>query len=975
MRKNFKKIKKALCLNFSALILSNTFAPFAYAENNFFQQANEDDVKILKKYFTTGQSNDFLPMNLLTKDFSLNKYEILLMSELIKQDIEKRVRNVNEKNEALKDLIDLQNKYKDEYKELFNRIPDEIIEESNNIVDANKFANVPNQDNIQDYINMLNQNVSPSYGDNFIDETKQNIENSSSPEELVDNMSLINIRRKPSKEQGVSIQVNTKNPRTEFEALEDLSKIQIVGDVERPMPSTFDESEKDALRDLVRLEAERSIAKSKRFFISAIHNLYYVDEAGEGNIPLDKNKTDDSGNYYVPSVTNQHQIEESIDVGLGFRIHKAIDMIVGLVAKNENGIIFGSGTKWEFGNVMFKFHPERLSGLEIERLHAEGIDIQDGGRFIGKSLGHGVSIGTDTKTGDLSARINGSGTALNYSKEDGVSLAGTSGKYFLGFGKLSLNLSSYTLQLSDCKAIEVGYNDKDNSFLLLYGKPNSRQEGYEIKDSNGVVKDFSRGTYDRYLYAMQYVARSFLPNMEIAFNFAKATDKGAAFTDPRDASPSNTSVYSVAIQSKRMQNTSYSGEFAHSKVTTINSKTGETTNKSGNADYLDISHNFSDRLTGNFHFINIDGTFDSSSLVEDKTGENLLTTNQGDGVPDYLYEVGQRGMDVTLDYVFPESNASISFGYSRYSKTTEFDKIKNRFNKKTNVFLGISKTWNFENGTLSAQQRFEYNNVSKNDYAQKISDTTLSYQGEPWENGEVVSDFQKIIDNADGNQTRFDLTVAHNFYPLERVSIKPQVEYQYKKGEKGLNKDSKEIDATILINSLTVGYELVPDELRVNLLISKEKYNIISSEIDEATKEKVDGEKRDVFGTGIGLVWEPKKIDGLSLGISYRKDKVHYYTPVDDISSQDIWQITASYDKAISDTVRASIAYDYKNARDKAKPIYDAITRTVEIDINANINENQVISLRHSYESEYKPLNPEANHKTHTTVLSMKNKF
>ena len=976
-RKNTETlIKKILCLSSSAFILSNSFAPFVYAESNLFQQANDEDIKILKNYFTTGQSNVFLPMNLLEKDFSLNKYEVLLMSELIKQDIEKRVKNENEKNEALRDLVDLQNKYKEEYKELFNHIPSNIIEESNNIVDSDKFVNFPSQDaSIQDYINMINQNTSPPSGDDFIDKTKKNIENSNSPEELADNMSLINIRKNPSSDANISIKVNSKNPRTEFESLEDLSKIQIVGDVERPLPSTFDESEKDSLRDLVRLEAERSISKSKQFFISAIHNLYYVDEGGDGNIPLNKNKTDDSGNYYAPAVTNQYQLEESIDIGLGFRIHKAVDMIVGLVAKNENGSVFSPGTKWDFGNVMFKFHPERLSGMEIQKLKTEGIDIQDGGRYIGKTLGHGVSIGTDTKTGDLSARINGDGTAINYSKNDGVSLAKTSGKYFLGFGKLSLNLSSYTLQLSDCKAIEVGYNDKDNSFLFLYGKPNSRKDGYEITNSKGVVTGFSKGTYDRRLYAMQYVARNFLPNMEIAFNFANSWDQGHLLKDPRDASPKNTSVYSVAIQSKRMQNTSFSGEFAHSRVETLNKKERKIEYKSGNADYLDISHKFSDRLTGNFHFINIDGTFDSSSLVEDKTGEDLLTTNTGDGIPDYLYKAGQRGMDITLDYIFPDSDAAIAFGYSRYSKTTEFDSTKNRFNEKTNLFLGISKTWNLGNGTLAAQQRFEYNNVSKNDYSQKVSDTTISYQGEPWENGEVASDFQKIIDNADGNQTRFDLTVAHNFYPLERVSIKPQVEYQYKKGEKGLNQKSTEIDSTILINSLTVGYELIPDELRVNLLISKEKYNIISSEIDEATNAKIDGEKRDVFGTGIGLIWEPKKIEGLSLGVSYRKDKVHYYTPLDETSSQDVWQFTASYDKAISDTVRASIAYDYKSARDKAKPIYDAITRTVEIDVNANINEDQVISLKHSYESEYKPLNPEANHKMHTTVISMTNKF
>ena len=156
--------------------------------------------------------------------------------------------------------------------------------------------------------------------------------------------------------------------------------------------------------------------------------------------------------------------------------------------------------------------------------------------------------------------------------------------------------------------------------------------------------------------------------------------------------------------------------------------------------------------------------------------------------------------------------------------------------------------------------------------------------------------------------------------------------------------------------------------------MSNEKYDVIASEIDEATGKKIDGERRNTLGVGLGLAWEPKKIEGLSLGVSYRRDKVKYLDRADN-SNQDVWEYSAEYSRPISDKVRATIAYDYKSAKDKLKPIYDDVTRNISIDIDARIGKHSSIQLQHSYESEYKPMDDNATSTTHTTTLQMVNRF
>ena len=963
-RKTLKQ--QLICLGSSIFFLTNQMLPIALAtpsnniDSKLFSSASSEEVQSIRKYFTENKTDSFIPMNLLSKGYNLTEYEILLTSELVKKDVSSKIKNESEKIDAIKDIVDLQTKHEEEYKEIFDgNLPEVIKEENKNIKEGSNYnikrtppldspntsAYVPPEveEETNAFLQKLKDSGIPTVkgGESPYSNDEENIQiennpslagltqnyqkaidNSQTPEELAENMSLINIKPIPnmttSTGDNIFVNKNVQSPVTDFANSEDynvLSNAQNNSNGSSKFLKTdkMDEWDANMLNDIINAQLIQEEKKAKHFYLTFQHDIYFVDQKGEGNIPLDMTNLNDNGKAYQSSITDQYQLEETLNIGLGVRVHKALDLIVGMVAKNEDGALFKEGTKWEFGNVLFKFHPERLTPVEVKKLNSEGIIIKDGGKYVGKQLGHETSIGTDTTTGNTSVRM---GTAnLNYSQEDGFEFANKGSKYYVGFGKLSLNLSSYTLQLSDCKAVEVGYHDDNESFILLYGKPKSEKEG-----SLDTMGKEVKGTYPSKLFATQYTTNKLLPNMALSFNFAQSKDYGS-LTTPNGATHGKTTVYSVAFKSNNNTNTSFEGEIAHS----INN-------------------------------YNVDNPNSKS-----------ITANA-----DYLYKTGQRGMDLTLNYVFPE-NASLAFGLTRYSKTTEG-------NSKTGIFLSGNKTWTLTNdygdsrGEIGLQQRFDYRDVSNKDYVNKVSETTLSYSGSPWDDGEVTAEAQRLIDNAEGNESRFDLTVAHHFYPLNRVSITPKLEYQRKKGSEGIeSKDA--MDSTTLVNSLTIGYELIPDQVTVNLLVSKEKYDIIESEIDEATGKKIDGEKRNVLGVGLGLVWKPKNIPGLTAGVSYRKDKVDYFTPTIDKSIQDVWEYSLEYSRPIADNVRASISYDYKSAKDKLKPIYDDITRTVSIDINASIGRHSSIDIQHSYESEYKPLDNTANHKTRTTVIKMANKF
>lgn len=994
------KFKKALCLAIGAALLSGQAAPFAAlaAEptNRLLNEADTSDIERIQECLRKSGVDSYAPENLMGKGFKLTNYEMLVISEIIKRDIQQKAEDSDQKYAALSDLVDLQKQYAGEYQMIFNSLPKEIqkaaseVEKSpnRNIVNFAKtaggeksqpadqtaqqeqpaetpaasqkssdtFAYNPTADDIAQMAEKYGIPViDPGKAAQDVKNYREAVEDAESPQGLSDAMSLINIRRNPQTAGGGDYQYsNPLNPVQELNSEKDYISDP---DKEASIETENDKANIRSMQDIIDEAANIEDRKAKHFFLTVAHSLYYLDSGNEGTQKLDTNYRDDNGNLYVDANPDEHEVKETLEIGLGIRVHKALDLMVSMLAKNEDGMLNEDGTSWEFGNVLFKFHPERIDKAALKKLNSEGIIIKDGGKTVGKRIGHSSTIVTDTETGDTALQI---GSAdIKYDKDEGLQFSNEDSRYYIGFGKMSLNLSTYTLQLSDCKAVKIGYHDNDQELLLLYGRPEENAtDGYTTESGSKVA-----GKYQKDVLAAQYIAKNLIPDMQLTFNFAKEEDKGN-LSQPNGTQKGTNSVYSLMLRGGTPSgSTSYEGEFARLKNTVQTDKGNVTTNS--RADYLDITHQFSDKLSGKLHYINVDGTYDASSLVEDKTGEFLKTTTKGDGTPDYLYQPGQRGFDLNLDYELDKKTA-LAFAYSKYTETEEG-------NAKTEFSLSGGRQWSLAGGTLNVQQHFGYNDVSNKTYVTKSSDTTVSYSGSPWAGGNVSADFQRTVDTAKGNETRYDFTASHEFTPAERVTITPKVSYERKVGEDG-KEEKNDMDTTTIINAVTVGYELIPDELTVNFLVSKEKYNVIASEIDESTGKKVDGERRNTLGVGLGLSWEPKKIAGLTVGLSYRRDKVDYLDRKDN-SNQDVWEYSLEYSRPISDKIRASISYNYRSARDKIKPIYDDVTRDISADIDARIGNHSSIQLQHEYSSEYKPMDSKANSTTHTTTLQMVNRF
>ena len=1000
---------------------------------DLLKDADPADVQLLKKYYTDEKATVPIPMEVFSRDIRLSEYEVLLLSELIRLDIEQGIRSKRLTQNDIKALVDLQNKYAEYYPKIFQKVPPKVQsmvdEEKGNQTESTEKNSPSNKIKKSSFdVNDLergsfqgpngsgysepprnttdNLDVQEEPYESSKKDFQQEIQNASTPEDLVDAMSLINIRKTPTTNTSHISPVNNTaiTPLSEFEGSDMATVVaskNVSGIDRNDSNDTLGSLAGEVSGDLMR----RSIDNGRKVYIYAEHFLTYVNTSSSGNAPLDTNKLDDNGNYYQKRIGNEYQLEDTLRIGVGIQVHKALDVLLGMVGKNEDGMIWGKGTKWEFGDVMFRFHPERLKpkvdtggvGVEVDKnggaiTSPDGktrVEVDSNGDRIAVSHGN-TQIRTDAEgrevgvtVGDATVEVDsetGAGYFANrfgkvaYDPSSGLQVSNPTGKYFLGFGKLSLNLSDYTLKLSNVRAVQVGYQDDDQKLAFIYGRTKEK-EGYDetVMRSGTPTIVHHPGTYQSIIRAVQYMTRTLLPNTELTFNFARAEDRGSLAT-PNGTQKELTKAYSVTIQGEQGQHrkTSYDGEFAHEENYVRNGSGFQKVN-SANAQYLTLTRQFTERLNGSLFLINIDRNYNTRALTEDKTGDYTYATNKGDDLPDYPYKVGQRGLDFSLNYDF-QANAGVGFGYSRYSLTEDG-------NSKTTGYLSGYKDFDLSNpfgeiiGRLRVSEVMQYRKVSDKDYIQRVYNTQVVGDVTPWKDAHLTSEYQDIRDKARGNQKRFDVELSHDFYPLNRVTVTPDIRYERKIGEKGLEPDSKEIDSSSLVTSLTVGYELVPDELTVNVLISKERYDVISSEIDRASGKKIDGEKRNVLGMGIGLAWEPSKIPGLTASISYRRDKVHYFTPQDKISNQDVWDMNVEYERPIGSNVSASISYNYHAARDKINPIYNEVTRTVDANIYAQLGNGHMLTLRHEYNMVDKPIDPKASYKEHVTTIQMSNKF
>lgn len=1017
---NKKMRKNILCFCSTAFLMSNQVLPaVASAEDkglNLLKPADPADIQILKKYCTDETSSP-IPLEIFSEDIGLSEYEVLLLSELLRQNIEQKEQSQQTTKEDLTSLIELQNKYAELYPKVFQRLPQKLQTKTNEQKTGLDESSKPNLSIPEQYpISQPNNSVPsepisvnsapfpPVTKESSPEESfQQQLDSAKTPEELADALSFINIKNTPSASPVMQKEYNDTaiSPLSEFEA-SDLGSFSPSANVSGIKTGNKQDGLGSLAEEVSENLSRRAIDNGRKIYLYAEHYLTYVDTSSSGNAPLDKNMLDDNGNYYQRRVGNEYQLEDTLRIGVGIQVHKALDVLLGVVGKNENGMLWGNGTKWEFGDVMFRFHPERLRpkidtggyGVEVDgdggavtspdgktRVEVDGngqrvavthgnaqIRTDEHGREVGITVGDTtVEVDTEGGGGYFANRFG----KVAYSPSSGLQVSNPNGKYYVGFGKLSLNLSDYTLKLSEVRAVQVGYQDNNQKLAFIYGRPHSSKEGFTTLENGTPVNH--PGVYKSIVRAVQYTTRTLLPNTELTFNFAQAEDKGTLAT-PNGTKKELTKAYSVTVQGEqgRLRRTSYDGEFAHAENYEYKDGIFKKTN-SANAQYLTLTRQFTERLNGSLFLVNIDRNYNTKALTEDKTGDYTYATNKGDGNPDYPYEVGQKGLDFSLNYDF-QANAGVGIGYTRYSMTKDG-------NSKTTGYISAYKDFNLSNpmgeviGRLRASEVMQYRKVSNRDYIQRAYNTQLAGEVTPWKDGHLTSEYQDIKDNAQGNQKRFNVELSHDFYPLNRVTVTPDIRYESKKGETGREADSHAIDTSTLITSLTVGYELVPDELTVNVLISKERYNVITSEIDRSSGRKIDGERRNVLGVGIGLAWEPEKIPGLTASISYRRDKVHYFTPQDKISNQDVWDMNVEYERPIGSSMSASISYNYHSAKDKINPIYNEVTRSIDANVYAQLGHGHMLTLRHEYNMVDKPIDPKASYKEHVTTIQMSNKF
>ena len=136
-----RKLKKVLSLTLGTLMLSGQAIPLAALASPtdkssiLLEQAQIEDISALQTCISDSGVKSFVPQNLMLKGFKLNNYEMLVMSELIKRDIQQAPDSAAKK-EALKNLVDLQRKYSNEYQMIFNSLPQDIKQEAKTLEQA-----------------------------------------------------------------------------------------------------------------------------------------------------------------------------------------------------------------------------------------------------------------------------------------------------------------------------------------------------------------------------------------------------------------------------------------------------------------------------------------------------------------------------------------------------------------------------------------------------------------------------------------------------------------------------------------------------------------------------------------------------------------------------------------------------------------------------------------------------------------------
>lgn len=517
------------------------------------------------------------------------------------------------------------------------------------------------------------------------------------------------------------------------------------------------------------------------------------------------------------------------------------------------------------------------------------------------------------------------------------------------WGHFDAAFTSYTLKQTNIKGVKVTHEGDDYMVTALGSYTQKKAEG----------QGTSPGQYDRLIKGLQFASRGLISGMDIAINYATSDDSGS-LANPNGVFPESATVYGIAFGGK-IGKMEVSGEYAHSKSNLDKTEPGWTF--TGSAFFLDMASQISNKLSATLHLVNVGRTYDAHSLVEDRMGNYQYVDNKGDGTPDYQYKAGQRGFDLTANYIVKDGVSNLAFGYSNYPQTDEGTRMKDIW-ATINYSLNLMKG----KGSMNISTGFEKRSVEDVDH--RTWSTTVQTALDLFSGVLFNNTLQLTNDNVDGNETRTSTRLSKTITASKKLSIIPSVQYDTKK-----NSMAGKADVRNTLLALNAEYAMVPEQLTLTAQIAHNNYDVRQSEISESTGEKLDGEARKTTQYGLGLNYQPKSIPGFSAGVSLSSLKTKYTDATMPNGNATVLAATAAYSKAISKAANGSINVTYSRSKDKSNSQYDEVLLSATAAVNARIGEGNSINISFSRENHKKPLDPKANYSASQLLCDMRNSF
>lgn len=515
------------------------------------------------------------------------------------------------------------------------------------------------------------------------------------------------------------------------------------------------------------------------------------------------------------------------------------------------------------------------------------------------------------------------------------------------FGRFSEAFGKYNVDLSDVRGFEYQYKGNDQALTVFSGKTGT----YGNDPSQGEMPDEN-------LWGIKYDTKKLIKDFSLAFAYAT----GAEIEIPENKKSIFSFIFNGSFHGMKAE-----GEFDTGNTTV----SGE--DYSIRAFYADLEKNFGKKLAASLHLVNIDNNY--NSFVKDSTGQ--YNEIGYDGKPDYPYPSGQKGYDLGLTYSVKDGVAKLMAGISRYTSDGQGNTdIRKTFIAGDYVLNILGH--NRQIATIGTALRLENN--SQNGQGGTVLFGKIDGL---WNIANDVSlrmgyNFVHGSDSENTGETRIATSLAKNYHLSDRVTLTPEISYEYKRREEKNNLQAgeyaKAMNSNALDMSLTTTYQVIPGELSTYLTFSRVKHNVNQPEISQTTGANLDGLSRNSSGVTVGVDWQNKTIPGLALGVSIGQDKVHYYDDNED-STQTVYGASASYRKKLSDTTQSTVSWNYSRRKDGTHPEYNEIMSKLGADVDIQLGEKHNVQVKSSYEKRNSGYDPNGSYTATQTTVEMVNKF